>query len=148
MTNLVVVVVVKSKALLLKSTPDHVSRLVFLFSYLSASNPESRSSTESCLSPSNQSHYNMRQLQLLYIACKEESSTGQASWQLQSHNVIVQMAYYQLKVLFNFEYFFSHIDKNYFTVLVFYGLCYKRNRKHFFLYFHTLQKHSWKFGRT
>ena len=37
--------------------------------------------------------------------------------------------------------------EGYFYVLVFYGLFYKRNRKHFFPCSHTLYKHSWEFGR-
>ena len=37
--------------------------------------------------------------------------------------------------------------ENYFYVLVFYMLFFKRNRKHFLPCSHTLYKHSWKFGR-
>ena len=37
--------------------------------------------------------------------------------------------------------------ENYFYILVFYMLFYKRNRKHVSPCSHTLYKHSWKFGR-
>ena len=38
--------------------------------------------------------------------------------------------------------------EGYFHVLVFYGLFYKRNRKHFFPCSHTLEKHLCKIGRS